>query len=324
MAFKALFSIRHLILSDLEVARTPSFHLTNHHPIKSRILDGDILQVVGVKAARSFLKHTLGYAIFDIGSDDASYSAVSGNAFRITTYSIQTFLAFLWFVRDNSIKVEEAYFVDSETGQWRWWNSHPDCSLSDGTSGDTPFTKAEIHAATGLLLTYTKVCPKDFASPNPDDIVTEAKNLDETVSARKLNSAFDNSIERAMAFLNTARWTSNIPQKITHYMSILECLFSVDANEIVHKVSERVAHYVGGSSTEKLEIFKLVKAAYGVRSTYVHGGTSKMSSVQLCELSKQTDDIIRRVLTKVITKDHVQFLKSNNSMTEYFNSLIFQ
>jgi hypothetical protein len=171
------------------------------------------------------------------------------------------------------------------------------------------------------LSTYTKICPKDFASPYPDDVVTQAKKYDNT---RNENSKFDNNIERAMAFLNTARWTSNIPQKITHYMSILECLFSVDASEIVHKVSERVAQYLGESSTEKVEIYKLVKAAYGIRSAFVHGGTNKMSDVQLCDLSKKTDDIIRRVLTKVITKDHVQFLKSNNAMTEYFNSLIFQ
>jgi len=321
MAVKVLFSIHHLTLSDLEVAQTPLFYLTNHPPIKSHILDGDILQIVGIKAAHSFANNMLGFSIITIEKDDPNYSAVIHNIFKITTYSLQTFLSFLWFVKDNSISTIESYFVDTETSNWQWWNNHPVCSLSDGTSGDTMFTSAEIHTATNLLSTYTKICPKDFASPTPDDVVTEAKNY---VTARNENSKFDNNIERAMAFLNTARWTRDIPQKITHYMSILECLFSVDANEIVHKVSERVAQYLGESSAEKLEIYKLVKAAYGIRSAFVHGGTNKMSPDQLCELSKKTDDIIRRVLTKVITKDHVQFLKSNNAMTEYFNNLIFQ
>src|SRR5476651_1467550 len=103
MAVKVLFSIHHLTLSDLEVAQTPLFCLTNHLPTKNHILDGDILQIVGIKAAHSFANNILGFAITTIEKDDPNYSAVTNNVFKITTYSIQTFLSFLWFVKDNSI-----------------------------------------------------------------------------------------------------------------------------------------------------------------------------------------------------------------------------
>ncbi|VTP91788.1 HEPN domain-containing protein [Sphingobacterium daejeonense] len=131
----------------------------------------------------------------------------------------------------------------------------------------------------------------------------------------------ENRIEKAMSFLSSARSTPHLPQKITHYMAILECLFSTDGNEIIHKVSERTAFYLEGTTTERIAIYMAVKNAYNIRYKFVHGDKPPKTHEQLCVIATEVDAIIRRVLKKLILNDHITFLQKD--LNQYFNKLIF-
>ncbi|QHV97862.1 HEPN domain-containing protein [Spirosoma endbachense] len=135
-------------------------------------------------------------------------------------------------------------------------------------------------------------------------------------------------IRRALQFLNQARSSPQLLVKISFYVLVLECLFSAnDATEINHKISERVAIYVGVNGEEKYKLFKFVKKVYGIRSKYVHGQMmdKKLSeNAILSEISKELDELVRIVLLKVILVDSANFLLKDEALTEWFNSSLFK
>ena len=138
------------------------------------------------------------------------------------------------------------------------------------------------------------------------------------------NQAKTNSIDRAFTFLMMARSNSFLPLKISLHVAILECLFTIDSSEVIHKVSERVAFYIGGELENKIEIFKRVKEAYSVRSKFFHGQAIKGGSIEkMQEISVSIDDIVRVVLHKVIFEDSELFLSSQQELQKHFNKQLF-
>lgn len=134
-----------------------------------------------------------------------------------------------------------------------------------------------------------------------------------------------NRIHRSITFLTIARSNSFLPLKISFYIGVLETLFTTDNNEVTHKVSERVSFYLQ-EKYNKLETFKLVKECYGIRSSFVHGQKlhKKYNYEKLAELSFEFDQIIRFLLNKIILDDYNIFLKNDENLTIFFNSLIFK
>ncbi|MBP6731952.1 MAG: hypothetical protein KA149_07835, partial [Chitinophagales bacterium] len=76
--------------------------------------------------------------------------------------------------------------------------------------------------------------------------------------------------------------------------------------------------YIRANKEERLEIFNNVQDAYDIRSKYLHGGepNNKMKKKEFqVNLSIYIDNLLRRVLTKVILEDSAIFLPAPNHAT---------
>jgi hypothetical protein len=112
---------------------------------------------------------------------------------------------------------------------------------------------------------------------------------------------------RAWWILETARMTADVALKIAHYVTCFEGLFSTDSSELVHKLSERIAWFLGATPQERLSLFRTVKEAYAVRSKVVHG--DKLSNKQFAGLrnvSDTCDDLLRRSLRKIMESNELR------------------
>lgn len=323
MDFKIVFSIRHLLFEGIDKIETPIFTITNDPSVKEEVLDEQFLLAAGQKARRSFLNNTFAYCIPANGQDESQSNTGLNRELVSCAQNMETFLLFLWLVKDNSISLEESYGYSTEKSIIAYWTSHNIFSTSSGNFEDISFSDPEINEVVDLLLKYARISPQepeelssfDFSSADPN----QAPQLKPGVRRDKM----ENRIQRAFSFLSTARSTPHLPQKITHYMSILESLFSTDANEVLHKVSERTAYFIGADKSDRLEIFRTVKKAYDTRSKFVHGQKVKNTFDNLAPLCAKIDNIVRAVLKKIVLTEHLIFLKKDDELTEYLIEIIF-
>lgn len=309
MSIKILASIRFLSFSDLDIVKTPIFDITNQQAQKQNIIDSDFKNFAGTLANDSFVKNALGYSIIEDDSNEEKFITLKTKEFPHIARQIETFLIFLWFVKDNSISLEQAFIQFPSAKKFSWWTSHNIFSMAGGHFQETSFTSAELEQAVELLLSYTANCV-DGTAPRASNILDCVSSSQSSFQPGINPNDEQNRVERALSFLSTARSSAHIPQKITHYMSILECLFTTNELQIVRKISSRVSHYLNDT-----EVKKTLSEAYNIRSRFVHGDAIKKPHSVLCEIVIKTDDIIRRVLTRVITIDSAHFLK--NGLRKY-------
>ena len=141
-------------------------------------------------------------------------------------------------------------------------SSYTDAS---GTRTSTTFSREELRKARELC-----------GTPLTNRVVVNAQSAAEK-SAR---------YTRAVYFIQAARASSDIGVKIANYSTALEALFSTDAQELSHKLAERVACFLESAPSLRKQVFQDVKKAYGIRSKVVHGaGGSKevqKSAVAVC------------------------------------------
>ena len=100
--------------------------------------------------------------------------------------------------------------------------------------------------------------------------------------------------------------------------------FTTGKTEISHKVAERLALYLGSDNEERMNYFKLTKKAYAVRSSYIHGQNlqKKLEIKNLSDLSNDMDQLIRKLMSKIIMLDSEIFLKNETILNSYFDNLI--
>ncbi|PFF00485.1 hypothetical protein CN321_01215 [Bacillus thuringiensis] len=208
----------------------------------------------------------------------------------------QNFSNALWFIKDNSVtptiatissdsKIEplflrrNVYYSDSEA------KYDPNIAFTTSEISEAMKWYKELDGLTD------KKKSKEMNLENGKDLINMSGFLSFEIP----------SFQRALYFLDAARKNDFLPAKIANYISILECLFAVNGNN-THKVAERTAVFIGGNSEERIEIFENVVKTYGVRSLYLHGSEIKGSTHDsLPNTSKIIDDIVRKVLIKIIT-----------------------
>lgn len=239
----------------------------------------------------------------------------------------QEFLNYLWFIKDNSVTEKEMVIWDTNHAEYHIFKGSQLNMNATGTMSDVSFTLAEFKKAKEIHDKYISLIKEKAITLHP---AFESKpNKVETRYANLTPYDDFNVIERTMFFLHFARTSSFLPYKIAMYIPIFECLFTTDDKEITHKVSERVAHYVGGTNEEKLANYKTISNAYDIRSKFFHGNALKLKKSAgykeyLEPLAINIDNIARIVLTRVIMNDHALFLvKDKSSIDVYFKHLIF-
>ncbi|RYE18570.1 MAG: hypothetical protein EOP45_13940 [Sphingobacteriaceae bacterium] len=321
MSFKILASIRFLELQDLDLIKTPIFNITIHEDEKAKVIDDEFYKYAGLRDIQSYKKNALAYVNYESDDDNETFKQAMNAELMQRVWQIETFLIFLWFVKDNSVSLEQAYGQFTIAKGINWWTGRNVFSTCEGKFTNTLLSSNEVSKAVDLLLSYTANCIEK------DPIVQKSESANKPlIQSGEFRSGLDtykveNRIERAMSFLSSARSSPHLPQKVAHYVAILECLFGSEGSEIIHKVSERTAFYLADTKATRITIFNAIKEAYKVRSKFVHGDKPSKNYGQLCAISIEADSIVREVLKKVILNDYKTFLQKN--LDQYFNELVF-
>lgn len=225
----------------------------------------------------------------------------------------QLFSTALWFVKDNSVATENSFLymenvegpsVSSNGRAVYFSNARCENQL-------TLFNSDELKQAIDFLHTLV----------SEESLTQNAK-----LSYGYLNNEASR-IERFFYYLQAARGQNHLPSRISLYCTMLETLLSTDTTEITHKIAERAARFIGESFDERSVIYKKVKDAYSIRSSTVHGDKLKKAfrvEDRLKETSVDIDDILRRIITKILNnKEHsIRFHNDNHeTLNEWFIKL---
>lgn len=234
------------------------------------------------------------YHFSKMNNIDVSSNPARDRALMAFLGLVQLYCTSLWVVKDNSINTEMSFLLVKEREPFTTANYHPvHFSNSAGEFVETSFSDDELKSAARICtILYLQNIPNEAPS---DDTVAIIGNR--------------NRIDRFMHYIQAARNESYLPLKIAHYCTLLETLLSTEKQEITHIIAERVAKLIGSSIEERLETYKFIKTAYGVRSATVHG--SKVDKVnrnteKLKIISGRLDGILRRLLVMILADEEIR------------------
>lgn len=230
----------------------------------------------------------------------------------------QIFCNSLWLIRDNSVNNESGFLCIKKGNKIHSVTSNMRTALFLNSSGEykeEEFTDEEIKKINISLIRFFNI------GFDKTTMVTE-----------ELRKMYNNSnrLERFFYFLQGARTQGFIPNRIALYCTMLETILSTDTIEISHKIAERAAKIIGQDYEERLNIFTIIKDAYSIRSSAVHGDKLKKQFRELdklCEISKGIDDVLRNLILYLLNNEEILqlFLKrDNNNLNQWFNELIFK
>lgn len=226
----------------------------------------------------------------------------------------------LWYVKDNSCTVSPGFWLGSVQPKVMTFSANFLVFNAKGMMEEVNFSPEEIRDA---LLINDKL--RSFFSPKINTSEKPSYGKNGTYFANDVSvfaSDSQNRIERANHLLTIARSRSELAEKISFYVNVLECLFSTSPNFVTTTVSKRAGHYFGGPSGKSIKkIVNLITEAYSVRSRFFHGDSIKISREKLLKLSVDIDVVLRMILRKAILKDSEQFL-NEETLEEWFQILV--
>jgi hypothetical protein len=307
-------NVEHLkISSDLGHGEkiTDKILITNDRLFIENLLTPLFYKLAGDLEAH-YLK-TAGAVAYSIEESESFADHEAANSFLLKRLGeVRMFLLMLWLVKDNSVNVDLGYLEDpykspkpGRTNVTR--NSFSQVfSTARGDVLTTEFTREELRRARHLRR------DSQWSFELKPQVATEERF-----------TRFD----RACYFLQAARVSSDLGVKIANYCICFETLFSTDPLELSHKLGERIACFLENDPANRINVFHLIKRAYVIRSKVVHGGkgSSKLSE-QLKELSESCDNIVRRILVRILEESplerYFQQPTSDKEVEEYFISLV--
>lgn len=225
---------------------------------------------------------------------------------------LRPFLRSLWLIKDHSVNVGNSFsVVDSGTPQMVVSSNYmTDRFLRIGGSTE-PVTFSVDEIAEGIRI-----------HDRLEGYLHTKKSRDIDVMMDKTFSR----IGRAIQFVQFARISKNEALRIAHYCSAFETLFSTEATELSHRLSQRVALFAGETASAKRDIYRKMKRAYNVRSKVTHGDALSQKQVEeLPSVSGDCDGILRQCLKKIILEDHhtATFDSKTDVLEEFFFENLF-
>ncbi|MBD1108187.1 MULTISPECIES: HEPN domain-containing protein [Pseudomonas syringae group] len=218
-----------------------------------------------------------------------------------------------WLVKDNAIGCELAhcnFHYDSKV----FWTSNGLYSTLSKANGEalipTTFKASEIESWRAITLELrTHLHDKGydaFGSP-----------------VSKASSRF----HRFLSFITSSRKIPYPPLKIAQVCSALESLFSTSTSELTHRLSERVAHFLGGTAEVMEGRYQFMKKAYAIRSQVTHGSHIKKLDIDASPvISEGLLDLCREIVFLILrdsTKQAVVY-GSNEFIEDYFRKALFR
>lgn len=134
-----------------------------------------------------------------------------------------------------------------------------------------------------------------------------------------------NRFARFLQFVKSARRESTPAIKIAQMCTALESLFATSTGELTHRLSERVALFLGGSADEMEDSYRLIKKAYAIRSQVTHGSPiSKSVAGSVTGLSEDLLNKLRMIVLKILEEgNHSVVYGSDESIEAYFRRSLF-
>lgn len=252
----------------------------------------------------------------------------------INTY-FNNLLFYFWFSKDNSVSVDYIYsrtVPATNPSMNLLSNNYLTFYTCECNQIESVFSEMEIIYAHKIHTLCKNICPtyQDVSllhKTTEGDLTNPTKSfINAEIKYHSLNR-----LEKALLFLSSARMESHLLSKIAGYCSLLECLFSIDKSDITYKISQRIALYIGNDYQERIYIKGLIVEAYNIRSRYIHGNAISKNDLKpkgdfhesnLIRVSKEIDNTVRVILTKIVYGDHVIF-NSDEKLTPFFDTLIF-
>jgi len=285
----------------------PDFYLTNDKELIKKLISPNLKDAMGSLEYHSILEQGVAFYAKDnepLQSDEDMRLFVD-TALRFIKY----FSFALWGVRDNAVNCEFGFLEQSSSNSQQTFSNFV-ASLAvkaDGTFESTAFSLTDLRIARDYYKSILRsLYPKAVES-----------------------SIFNKNMGRPTRFLlfaEAARTETDLAIRVSTSMTCLEILFSTDAAELTHKLSQRVACYLGNTKAERISLFQAMKRAYSVRSKVVHGDTLQAKlETEMVNVSKEVDEIVRRLFVRIVSddKERALFEKSKEDLESYFIQLTF-
>lgn len=227
---------------------------------------------------------------------------------------------FLWLTRDNSLNADYV---------WAWRRSglvgtvmaHTNRHLTywldtRGQYGPVEVSKSDLMSTIDYMNREVRVGDTTLAQFD-----LNLANPDEALPAKD-----SRRMERAWFLLQAMRTQCHLPSRVAGQCTVMEALVSTDTSGIAHKVAERVARLLENTPEERAKVYDLVKSAYAIRSSHVHGGTPKSSGEGLEAVSRDTEALVRRLIARSMQNEPFSnaLNLSNPALDKWFTELVLE
>lgn len=299
------FQIDHCLKTPIAIKK--DLYITNNPAHTAGFINSSHLITIGTLEARPLTGGSVVLYKIDELKEPSDAETEVVNFLRET----QAFLTATWLKEDNSANCELAFaFAFAQDPLF----VHSNALSLHYTSHEGVRKLLTVNSAT--LAEICELHAKSFQGARDQD------KPNHTVFRRAIGR-----VDRSMLFLQQARSSSDLGQKIANYCSFFEAVLSTSSVELSHQLAERAAFFLSDIPEKRLQLFREVKKAYGVRSKIVHGDVLSPSMItSLIDIAQVCDGVARSVLLKILNDPNLDALfeeGTNDSLDAYMFNLIF-
>jgi hypothetical protein len=194
---------------------------------------------------------------------------------------VQSFCGEMWLWKDNSINCQQAFALGVDIDE---------VSLNNLPVFNSSATGEDVRVV---------VEADEFRSMIENRVVQIDSFKERTIPKQTSLRKTTGRLNVALYHLQSARHHRDLGFKIACYCSFFESLFSTDTAELSHQLSQRIAFFLHSDPEKRLDLYRLTKKAYAVRSKTVHGDNLDSSVSALKDLAVHCDELARACLLKI-------------------------
>lgn len=292
--------------------------------LNENFLNDYFVKRVGELDAESLQRYM--YVYFIVNTNEIPKEVQSINIPAMFSSSIgmlNAWLLSLWLVKDNSVSMRNIYlYTEDDTDQAVASRTLQDVCLNAlGEQSVTIFTEEEFDEA----INWLNILKPYLSGKNREsEELKEGLVKDDSHDIYMKNDRF----LRALRFIFLARSQSFIPERITSFVSAMETLLSTSNAELKFQVSSRACKILGGELEERKRNYDIVREAYDLRSSYVHGSELykkyRSDNGKLDNLAKNVDNLMRELIRVLLEKHSDLAGMSNDQLNDWFTNLILE
>lgn len=228
----------------------------------------------------------------------------------------------LWFVRDNSVYVQECFVEQYEgimgTSSFKslYCNRHHLGRYNSNHRGNFESISVSIEEMRRLIVVDRTIKLNLKLDQSIKQLIPKHAERTSMTMTDELNFIpyTLNRYIRALMILAKVQSEARVILKIAFQMSLHEALFTIGRENLTEQVTEKPALFIGGKDdvvTNKIAFFK---KAYDIRSKFFHGDKINSDPASLVEMNKRLDQYTRIIFNKVL--DDLTIFTLSDSKTD--------